>query len=186
MNPTTFGHKCSDHGRVTPEPSCPFLAWYLCSHCSRPESPESESGGHSVTSDSLQPHGLYSPWNSPGQNTRLVNLSLLQGIFPSQGSNPGLPHCWHILHQQGKPKNTGVGRPSLLQLIFLTQELSWGLLHCSQIPTSPQQIFPFPPLEASLKYLILALYSASLVESLASSQVWETASWVRPFLLWLS
>ena len=46
----------------------------------------------SVVSDSLQPHGLYSPWNSPGQNTGVGSLSLLQGIFPTQGSNPGLPH----------------------------------------------------------------------------------------------
>ena len=35
----------------------------------------------SVMSDSLQPHGLYSPWNSPGQNTGVGSLSLLQGIF---------------------------------------------------------------------------------------------------------
>ena len=35
-------------------------------------------------SDSLQPHGLYSPWNSPGQNTGVGSLSLLQGIFPAQ------------------------------------------------------------------------------------------------------
>ena len=32
------------------------------------------------------------PWNSPGQNISMGSLSLLQGIFPSQGSNPGLPH----------------------------------------------------------------------------------------------
>ena len=31
----------------------------------------------------LRPHGLYSPWNSPGQNTRVGSLSLLQGIFPT-------------------------------------------------------------------------------------------------------
>jgi len=42
---------------------------------------------------SLQPHGLYSPWNSPGQNTGVGSLSLLQGIVPTQGSNLGLPHC---------------------------------------------------------------------------------------------
>ena len=41
----------------------------------------------SVTSDSLRPHGLYSPWNSPGQNTGVGSLSLFQGIFPTQGSN---------------------------------------------------------------------------------------------------
>ena len=38
-------------------------------------------------------------WNSPGQNTRVGNLSLLQGIFPTQGSNPGIPHCRWILYQ---------------------------------------------------------------------------------------
>ena len=43
-------------------------------------------------------HGLYSPWNSPGQNTGVGSLSLLQGIFPTQGSNPGLPHCRWILY----------------------------------------------------------------------------------------
>ena len=43
----------------------------------------SESESHSVASDSLQPHGLYSPWNSPGWNTGVGSLSLLQGIFPT-------------------------------------------------------------------------------------------------------
>ena len=52
---------------------------------------ESESESHSAVSDSLQPHGLYRPWNSPGQNTGVGSLFLLQGIFPTQGSNPGLP-----------------------------------------------------------------------------------------------
>ena len=58
-------------------------------------------------SDSLQPHGLYSPWNSPGQNTGVGSLSILQGIFPTQGSNPGLPHCRWILYQlshKGSPR----------------------------------------------------------------------------------
>ena len=41
-----------------------------------------------VVSNSLRPHGLYSPWNSPGQNTGVGSLSLLQGIFPTQGLNP--------------------------------------------------------------------------------------------------
>ena len=53
----------------------------------------------SVISDSLQPHGLYSPWNTPGQNTGVGSFSLLQGIFPTQGLNPGLPHCRWILYQ---------------------------------------------------------------------------------------
>ena len=46
------------------------------------------SASRSVVSDSLRPHGLYRPWNSPGQNTGVGSLSLLQGIFPPQKSNP--------------------------------------------------------------------------------------------------
>ena len=57
------------------------------------------NGSRSVVSDSLRPHGLYSPWNSPGQNTGVGSLSLLQGIFPTQGLNPGLPYCRWILYQ---------------------------------------------------------------------------------------
>ena len=58
-------------------------------------------------SGSLWPHGLYNPWNSPGQNTGVSSLSLLQGIFPTQGLNPGLPHCRWLLYQlshKGSPK----------------------------------------------------------------------------------
>ena len=68
---------------------------------------ESESESGSVVSDSLWPHGLYSPWNSPGQNTGVGNLSVLQGIFPTQGSNLGLLHCRQILYQlshKGSPR----------------------------------------------------------------------------------
>ena len=59
----------------------------------------------SVVSDSLWPHGLDSPRNSPGQNTGVGSHSLFQGIFPIQGSNPGL-YCRWILYQlshQGSP-----------------------------------------------------------------------------------
>ena len=61
----------------------------------------------SVMYDSFWVHGLYSLWNSPGQNTGVVSLSLLQGIFPTQGSNPCLPHCRQIFYQlshQGCPR----------------------------------------------------------------------------------
>ena len=67
--------------------------------------------------------GLYSSWSSPGQNTG-VGSHFLQGIFPVQGSNPGLPHCRQILYQlghKGSPR-IGVGSLSLLQGIFPTQE----------------------------------------------------------------
>ena len=57
-----------------------------------------ENESRSVVPDSLWPHGPYSPWNSPGQNTGVSRLSFLQGIFPTQGSKPGLPHCRWILY----------------------------------------------------------------------------------------
>ena len=62
---------------------------------------------HSVVSNPLSPHGPYSLWNSPGQSTGVGSLSLLQGIFPTQGSNTGLPHCRQILYQlshKGSPR----------------------------------------------------------------------------------
>ena len=64
-----------------------------------------ESESCSVMSDSLQPHGH--PWNSLDQNTGVGSLSLLQGIFPTQESNPGLLHCRWILYQlsyKGSPR----------------------------------------------------------------------------------
>ena len=60
---------------------------------------ESESESYSIMSNSLQPHGLYNPWDSPGQNTRVGSYSLLQGIFSTQGLNPGLPHCRQMIYQ---------------------------------------------------------------------------------------
>ena len=47
-----------------------------------------ESEGHSVVSDSLVPHEVYSPWNSPGQNTGVGSLSLLQPDLPNPGIQP--------------------------------------------------------------------------------------------------
>ena len=58
-------------------------------------------------SNSLQPRGLCSPGNSPGHNTGMGSLFPLQGIFPTQGLNPGLPHYRQILYQlshQGSPR----------------------------------------------------------------------------------
>ena len=53
----------------------------------------------SVMSNFLQPHALYSAWDSPHHNPGVGTLSLLQGIFPTQWSNLGLLHFWHILNQ---------------------------------------------------------------------------------------
>ena len=64
-------------------------------------STESERVSGSVVSDSLQPHGLQParllcPWDFPGKNTGVGCHSFLQGIFPTQGSNPGLLRCRYI------------------------------------------------------------------------------------------
>ena len=94
--------KSSYVGSELPQIQCcswAFLAWKVKVHWSKVS--------HSVVSDSLWPQGLYSPWNSPGQNTGVGSLSLLQGIFPAQGSNPGLPHYRQILYQliyKGSPR----------------------------------------------------------------------------------
>ena len=71
--------------------------------------------------DSLRPHGLYSSWHSPGQNTGVGSLSLLQGIFPTQGSNPDLLHCRRILHQlspQGRKENLAKKPPAYQRSVF--------------------------------------------------------------------
>ena len=80
---------------------------------------------HLVMSDSLQPRGLCPPGSSvhgdsPGKNIGVDCSALRQGIFPTQVSNPGLPHCGWILYSEPpeKPKNTGVGSLSFLQGLF--------------------------------------------------------------------
>ena len=94
-----------------------------------------------VTSDSLQPHGLQParlpcPWE-------ILQARILEWVArpSSRGSSqPGI-EPWSPTIQAGslpseppgKPKNTGVGSLSLLQGIFPTQESNWGLLHCRQI-----------------------------------------------------
>ena len=102
-----------------------FTCWTgpLCGSCCI--SPESESENCSAVSDSLRPHGLR-PWNSPGQTTGVGSLSLLQGIFPTQGSNPGLPHCRRTLYQLS---HKGSPRLSPLSPHLLSQVL-WAPANC--------------------------------------------------------
>ena len=91
----------------------------------------------SITSDSLQSYGLYSPWNSPGQNTGVASLSLLQSLLNPgiQPRSPTLQADSLPAEPQGKPKNTALGRLSLLQWIFL------DLLHCRQILYQLSQLY---------------------------------------------
>ena len=81
--------------------SAPFYFWIP--FCNIPiKWSLSEEWSCSVVSDSLRPHGLYPtrllhPWDSPGKSTGVDCHFLLQGIFPTQGSNPGLLHCRQTL-----------------------------------------------------------------------------------------
>ena len=68
---------------------------------------------HSVPSNSLRPHGLQPtrllcPGDFQGKGTGVCFHFLLQGIFPTQGSNPGFPHCrqmlYHLSHQGSHKK----------------------------------------------------------------------------------
>ena len=82
------------------------------------------------------PIGLYSPWNSPGQNAGAGSLSLLPGHLPNPGIKPRSPALQADSlpgTPPGKPKNTRVDCLFLLQWIFSTQESNWGLLHCRKI-----------------------------------------------------
>ena len=84
-----------------------FDGWDFQGHDQRRLEMCCESESCSVVSNSLQPHGLYSPWNYPGQNTGVDSLSLHQGVFPNQRVNSGLLHCRQILYQlshQGSPR----------------------------------------------------------------------------------
>ena len=76
---------------------------------------------------------MRSPRNSPSYNTGVDSLSLLQGIFPTQGSNPGLPRCRQILYQLSHKGSPRILECVSLQQIFPTQESNQGLLHCREM-----------------------------------------------------
>ena len=74
-------------------------------------------------------HGLYSPWNPPGQNTGMGSDLLLQGIFPIQGLNPGLPIAGGFFTSWAtrEAQEYWSGQPIPLQQISLIQESNQGL-----------------------------------------------------------
>ena len=92
--------------------------------------------GCSVMSESLRPHGLQParflcPWNFPGKNTGVGCHSLLHRVFPTQGSNPGLPHCRQILYQLSHPEaQENLSGWSICSPADLPDR---GLLHCRWI-----------------------------------------------------
>ena len=131
-------------------------------------------------SDSLRPHGLDSPWNSPGQNTGVDSLSLLQGIFPTRGLNPGLPHHRWILNQLSHK-----GSPRILEWVAypLSSTSSWPRISyiAGRFSTNLKYLRPFCFPIWNLPTLLEAL-----VFSLSS--VWNSPSpilylerWTQPF-----
>ena len=111
-------------------PGLPHCRWILY-HLSHHEAQEYWSGSVLCLVIQLCPtlcdtmdcslQGFPAHGDSPGKNNGVGRLSLLQGIFPTQGSNPGLQHYrWILYHLSIQPN-------------FPTQESNWGLLHCRQI-----------------------------------------------------
>ena len=111
-----------------------------------------------VVSNSLRPHGLYSPWNFLDQNTGVGSPSLLQGIFPAQGLNPGLPHCRQI-HYQLSHQGSPICKVGLQQKFFI--------LSCSNafvyMATAFSFILFFNFLVLGLPWVLIAMHGLSLV-----------------------
>ena len=98
---------------------------------------------HSVGSSSLRPHGLYSPQNSPGQNTGMGILSLLQGIFPIQESNRGPLHyrriLYHLNHQGSQEYWSGYPIPSSADFSDPGIEPGYPPLQADSLPAEPPE-----------------------------------------------
>ena len=77
----------------------------------------------------LRPHGPYSPWHSPGQNSGVGSLSLLQGIFPTQELKRGLLHCRRILYNWAIREGPAFS-------FFLLKEETFCLHHVTNISVS--------------------------------------------------
>ena len=117
------------------------------------------SESRSVVSNSLWLHGLNSPWNSPGQNTGVGSLSFLQGIFPTQGSNPSLLNCWQFLYQLSHKGSLMLAHLGNLIVI---------LSHLTDIYTHTPEVSPGPPSSASLRMnsvLLWCLLTAHLTSA---------------------
>ena len=139
--------------------------------------------GRSVVSNSLCPMD-YSLWNSPGQNTGVGSLSLLQGIFPTQKLNLGLPHCRQILYHlshQGSPydmktdmiRNIGkqIWKPLTRQKAFTT---CWPRASSIRPPGAEGLIMLFP-----------VTPSCFLTISQSENCAWGTTCPVTASLSWL-
>ena len=128
----------------------------------------------------LRPHRLYSPWNSPGQNTGEGSLFLLQGIFPTQGLNPGLPHCRWSLYQlshQGSPRILGwvvYPTPSPADCPDLGIKLGSSALQADSLLTELSG-------KSSVTIIILQIYSGVSCDVCSGQHRYRTLSSLRNF-----
>ena len=72
------------------------VQWYQFSILTRKHKQHCAMLSHTVVFNSLRTHGLFVYGDSPGKNTGVGCHALLQGIFPTQESSPGLPNCKQI------------------------------------------------------------------------------------------
>ena len=88
-----------------------------------------------LQSHGLQPVRFLCPWNSPGKNTRVICHSLLQGIFLTQQSNTGLPHCTRYFTIWANREVLWTARefPRLNFIIFPRKRLTTILVGFSQM-----------------------------------------------------
>ena len=132
-------------------------------------------------SNSLRPHLLYGPWNSPGQNIGMGSLSLLQGVFPTQGSNPGLLHCRRILYQlcyEGSKKlNKDLHDPenhdgvvTHLEPDILECEVKWALGSITMNKASGGDDIPVELFQILKDDAVKVLHSIC-------QQIWKTKKW---------
>ena len=132
-------------------------------------------------SNSLRPHLLYGPWNSPGQNIGMGSLSLLQGVFPTQGSNPGLLHCRRILYQlcyEGSKKlNKDLHDPenhdgvvTHLEPDILECEVKWALGRITMNKASGGDDIPVELFQILKDDAVKVLHSIC-------QQIWKTKKW---------
>ena len=121
------------------------------------------------------------PWNSPGQNIGMGSLSLLQGVFPTQGSNPGLLHCRRILYQlcyEGSKKlNKDLHDPenhdgvvTHLEPDILECEVKWALGSITMNKASGGDDIPVELFQILKDDAVKVLHSIC-------QQIWKTKKW---------
>ena len=141
-----------------------------------------ESESYSVVSNSLLPHGLLParllcPWNFPGKNTGVGHHFLLQGIFPTHGSNTGLLHCRQILYRLSCQRSPKIPQnrnlyPCLSLCSFVTLMIAttsraaqiqspffWKSLSCFILPSSSRcEIIVFIYIGLTKKFVWVFMY----------------------------